>query len=107
MRLEQHQRGRCTWPGRHFGVFIAERVRFLWLKSPPADFRLPADREPTEEEQRLWPRALSDHVRAIGTARANADLALLVGVAPLFGALIYAAVHQRPTRTDKGTDTNG
>jgi hypothetical protein len=76
------------------GVSIAERVRLLWLKAQPAAFRLPADREPTEDERSLWQRSLSDQVRAMGSARANADVALLVGVGPLVAGLIWA-LHQR------------
>jgi hypothetical protein len=79
------------------GVSIAERVRLLGLKSRPATFQLPADRRPTEEEQRLWQESVSEQVRAMESARANADVALLVGVGPLCANLVWTAVRRRRT----------
>jgi hypothetical protein len=76
---------------------IAERVRFLRLKSQPASFRLPTDREPTEEERALFHQSLSDQMRAMSLARTNSDLALLVGVGPLIGSLVWALVKRRRT----------
>jgi hypothetical protein len=80
------------------GVSIAERVRFLWLKRQPAAFRLPVDREPTEEERILWHRSVAERVRAMRSAQWHSDVALLVGLGPLISGVIWAAIFGRRTR---------
>jgi hypothetical protein len=81
------------------GISIAERVRFLRLKSQNIDSSV-SESSPSPEEEKRWLRAVGDHVKAMNKAGANADLALTVGL--VSGVAFLLLIFLVPGKATKG-----
>jgi hypothetical protein len=77
------------------GISLAERVRFLRLKSENLHDSFP-ENPPSPEDEKRWLRAVGDHVRAMNKAGTNADLALAVGLVSGVAFLLLIFLFPKP-----------